>query len=463
MTHRGQGNDQATPADGQPWGQPWGARDEGGAGYQAYGGQDAYGDQGHGGHAAGGHGGYGYPQQADPSAYAADGYGGPYEAAYGDGAYGGGTAHDDGTAHGGGAYGGAQPLPAEVMPAGSADATRFLPPMPGGAAPGAADPTQFIPPYPQAAGPGADQQATQYIPPVGQQGPGYGQQEEAPRQPPAEFDNLFRSTAARRRQVGQVGLAAEAGRPESTQQLPQFPGPETAVSGSFPPAPAAPGGFDDAGRRRGGRPGRRKSPLLIVAAVAALAVVGLGVGALMSGGGGGTATETTASASSPAPSSAGGGKQLADPAKDQATALDTLLSESNDSREAVIGAVADTKSCDDLDKASSDLQDAAKQRRGLVTKLKGLSLDKLPDGAALASALTAGWQASAAADDHYAQWARQAESHKVCRHGSARRTDAADEGDQASGEATTAKTKASKLWNTIATTYGLQQRTAAQL
>lgn len=129
----------------------------------------------------------------------------------------------------------------------------------------------------------------------------------------------------------------------------------------------------------------------------------------------------------------------------------------------MIGAVADIKSCKNLDGAATDLHNAATQRQGLVDQLGKITIDKLPDHAELAASLTQGWKASAAADDHYAQWAKQAKSRKVCKHGSARRTSAAGEGDTSSGQATTAKTRAAKLWNAVATQYGLKQRSSSDL
>ncbi|MCF3964898.1 hypothetical protein L1885_25250, partial [Streptomyces fuscigenes] len=204
---------------------------------------------------------------------------------------------------------------------------------------------------------------------------------------------------------------------------------------------------------------------ILIAAVAAVAVVGLGVGALLSGGGGDDKQDTSAtaadtSAASPSAAGQGGGD---DAAQGQAKALDALLSDSNNSREAVIGAVADIKSCKDLDGAASHLHDAATQRQGLVDQLGKITMDKLPSHDELAASLTEGWKASAAADNHYAQWAREAKSRKVCKHGSAHRTAAAGQGDKSSGEATTAKTRAAKLWNAVASQYGLKQRTASDL
>jgi hypothetical protein len=121
------------------------------------------------------------------------------------------------------------------------------------------------------------------------------------------------------------------------------------------------------------------------------------------------------------------------------------------------------KVCNNLDQAASDLRDAAKQRSELVTRLSGLSVDKLPNNAQLTAALNSAWQASASADNHYAAWADQVKGKKGCRKGQARSTGQRAAGDQASGTATAQKVKAAKLWNSIASTYGLTRRTTTQL
>ncbi|MEU9982324.1 hypothetical protein [Streptomyces sp. NPDC050856] len=334
----------------------------------------------------------------------------------------------------------AQPLPPEApRGAGDADATRYLPPVAPGAGPlpaeHPAESTQYLGTRPAA---GSDADATQYIPPVAAQ-QGYGVRPGTPdeRQPPAEFDSLFR---------------AESG--GATQHLPRYADPAPS-----PPRPEQP--------QYEQRPARRSSKLpLIAGVVVGCAVVGLGAGALLSAGGGedtDARSENTsvAAASSPAPDAST--QTAADPARTQAEALDRLLAESNNSRDAVIRSVESIKACQNLDQAAADLRGAAAQRRGLVTKLQGLSVDKLPDNSALSAALTRAWQASASADDHYAVWATQVKGKKGCKDGHARNTGHTAQANRASGEATAAKQQAAGLWNRIATTYGLTPRQPTQL
>ncbi|PNG18318.1 hypothetical protein [Streptomyces cahuitamycinicus] len=489
----------AQPQDGSGYGYPQGAGlpaagaygTSAGSGAQPQG-PDAYGtsagsgaqpQQGSGGQGQPGQGaqpqdgsGYGYPQGAGlPSA--ADAYGTPGGGARpqpGAEAYGGGLPP------GSGAYGSADggapgPAPADegatqyippvvgdaaaaatqylppVAPSGDEGATQYIPPVGPGALPpempsgGDPEATRFLGtgprtgagagPLPAASHP--DAEATQYIPPV----PG------GDKQPPAEFDNLFRS---------QGGAESPAG---ATQQMPRIeqPGPQ--------PSYAAPGASQEppaGGRSRGGRAGSR---VPVIAAVGiGIAVLGVGAGALLAGGGGGDddgGDNKPVAASAPAAD--GSASPSADPARAQAVELDKLLADSGNSRSTVINAVADVKGCDNLSEAAKDLRDAAKQRTGLVTRLSGIEVDELPGHAALTTALTKAWQASASADNHYAAWADQTAGKKGCRKGQARPTGQTQAGNRASGVATAEKAKAAGLWNGIAKKYGLPERQPTQL
>lgn len=378
------------------------------------------------------------------------------------------------------------PMPAEAPAPGSADATQYLPPVP---AMGDSDATQYIAPVPPGPGmlppessaeapqylppaaplpQGSDADATQYIPSVPAQpipaappGAPFGIRPGAPgdRPPPAEFDNLFRTDGpggAPGAESTQQMPQFDAGRGPQPQSQPQPYGQQSAAYQQPPQGPRGPSQGRGAGRRKSSR-----APM-ITAVVVGCAVLGLGAGALMSSGDSSQDNSKTVSSESSAgtePST----QAAADPVKQQAEALDKLLADSNSSRSAVISAVENIKSCDNLDQAATDLHGAAEQRRGLVTQLKALTLDKLPNHSELTSSLTEAWQASASADDHYAQWAKQAKGKKGCKDGRARTTSQTAEANRASGEATTAKQKAAGLWNSIATKYGLTERTPTQL
>ncbi|MBA4864931.1 hypothetical protein H1V43_26990 [Streptomyces sp. PSKA54] len=345
--------------------------------------------------------------------------------------------------------------------AGSFDegATQYIPPVAPGALPpeAAADATQYLGRAPRdgaPAGPGPDSEPTQYIAPVPAPPPGapYGIRPGAPddrQAPPAEFDSLFRADP-------------EPQGPAATQQLPRFQ-PPTAPAGHYGAAVPETGGRAAARQAAGGgTSGRTRSKLpLIAAAGIGIAVLGIGAGAFL--GAGNDTKDDNKTVSTTAPADDESASPTVDPAKEQAVALDKLLADSNNSRDAVIKAVANVRACNNLGQAATDLRNAAKQRNGLITRLAALSVDKLPNHTRLTTALNNAWKASASADNHYAAWADEVAGKKGCRKGEARSTAHHRAGDRASGTATTEKSKAAALWNTIATTYDLTQRRPYQL
>ncbi|WP_424861738.1 hypothetical protein [Streptomyces sp. MMS24-I29] len=451
--------EQGAPAGGQPWGQPWGPQaahpDASSLPQQAAPGQDPYGQDPYGQPPQG----QSYRQPLPPAQQQPPQHHQHHQP----------PQIPQQPQHQQPPQPYAQPLPPEVVPhaGGDADATQYIAPVPGGPAPGGLPPenpaeaTQFLPhgaqpqqPYQQQQQPahGGDAEATQYIPPVPGGAP-YGIRPGAPgdRQPPAEFDNLFR----------------EAGTGGSTQQMPRLAPAQQHPGGGARQAPPAPRpGYQQADEPQGRAAPRKKRAhvTLIAAVVAGCAVVGLGAGALMSGGDNKGDDDKQPVAATGSPSNEAPQQPVEDPVKTQAEALDKLLAHSNNSRSAVIGAVEKTKNCQDLDQAVTDLKDAAGQRRDLVTQLGQLSVDKLPDHERLTAALTKAWQASASADDHYAAWAEQAkQGKKVCKHGKARTTYETQQATVRSGEASKAKQQASELWNVIASKYGLTRREAVDL
>ncbi|WP_451694881.1 hypothetical protein [Streptomyces swartbergensis] len=397
------------------------------------------------------------PRQSDAYGSPAGGSLPPASGAYGSAAAGGPQPPVSG---GRGSAAGRAPLP----PAADEGATQYLPPV--AATPADEGATQYIPPV----GPGAlppempteqDAEATRFLG-TGPLPPASNPDAEATRyiapvpagdqQPPAGFENLFRS------EHGAESPAA------ATQQLPRFEQPSPQPQSQPQPSYAPPGGGHSGGGRSG-RGGRTGSRVPVIAAVGiGIAVLGVGAGALLAGGGGGGdegGDNKTVAASAPATD--GSASPSADPARAQAVELDKLLADSGDSRSTVINAVTDVKGCDNLARAAKDLRDAARQRNQLVTRLSGVTVDKLPDHAALTTALTKAWRASASADNHYAAWADQTAGKKGCRKGQARVTGQTQAGNRASGVASAEKAKAAKLWNGIAKTYGLTERQPTQL
>ncbi|MGX1681469.1 hypothetical protein ACWIFK_25455 [Streptomyces althioticus] len=474
---------------GQPQGGPGPLPPEGApsqGGYPpAHGGQDAYGQGGgyaatdgygqaaggapYGGHTAGGH----LPPQ-NGAAYAAPGGGYGYPPAHGaplpppaPGADEGATQVIPPVPAGGADEGATQYIP--PVPAGGADegATQYIPPVAPGALPpempaahdaeltrnlGVAQPQAGPGPLPQPGNP--DAEPTQFIAPVTDHGPpqpyGAAQGDEG-RQPPAEFDNLFRN---------------DDGGAGATQQMPRMDYGRPARADRTPPGPPVPPASGHGGGRGGGGGNGGPRWPLIAAVGVGLAVVGVGAGALLGSGSKDDDAKDNQPVSATAPASTEASPSpTVDPAREQAVELDKLLAHSGDSRSSVINAVEDVKACRDLDKAASDLREAAKQRKQLVTDLSGLSVDKLPEHEALSEALRKAWKASASADDHYAKWADQTKGKgkKGCKKGSARNTEQTAAGNRESGTATEQKKKASELWNAIARQYGLTERAPTQL
>ncbi|MEU0807205.1 hypothetical protein [Streptomyces sp. NPDC005970] len=321
-------------------------------------------------------------------------------------------------------------------------------PAPGQPAPAAAEETQVLPGPIPAAGPPQPQPQGHRAQPGGppQSGPTpYAIRPGMPgdRPPPSEFDGLFRADG--------VPEAAD-----STQQLPQF-----SDQGPQPPAPAP---ADGGGR--GKRGGRKMTPAVLIGiVVAGCALAGLAAGAALSSDGDddkGGKKDSAAESQTP-DTKTDEQTKAADPVETQAKALDALLADSNSSRAAVIKAVEDIKSCQNLSDAATNLRTAAGQRTGLVTRLGKISVDKLPNHAELTTSLTKAWQSSATADNQYAAWADQVGGKKGCHKGKARRTPKVGAAERASGEATQAKKRASELWNPIATQYGLTTHQQTEL
>ncbi|MFE9565629.1 hypothetical protein ACFYM0_31485 [Streptomyces sp. NPDC006487] len=347
--------------------------------------------------------------------------------------------------------------PVPAAPAHDEAATQYIPPVP--AAPSYDEAaTQYIPPVPAA--PSYEEAATQYIAPV----------PAAPADPAAGFDGIFRGDTALLPPIQEPVLPQQPRRPH-----PQQP-PHQAHQQQYAPPPqqhqqyAPPQQYQQQPppyyqEEPPGPAPRKVSPAIIAAVVIGLAVVGLGVGAVL-GDGKAQNNDPAATAPTPTPGSSAADKGEAplDPAQPQAVQLDKLLADSNDSRASVIKAVEDIKGCRNLDQAATDLRDAARQRDELVTRLQELKVDKLPNDAKLTAALTKAWKSSAEADNSYAAWANDVKSDgDKCKDGKAKTTRNASEGNKASGDATRAKESAAGLWNSIAGKYDLTKRDKSQL
>ncbi|MGV9317311.1 hypothetical protein ACWDR0_34840 [Streptomyces sp. NPDC003691] len=369
------------------------------------------------------------------------------------------------------------PVPPE-SPADPVDSdTRLLRPVQGPGPEG--DATRVIPPVQgHGQGPGSPDDATRFIPPVAPQGPAEDATRYLPPVPPQG------SPDDATRYIPPVQGPGPQGSPgDATRYIPPVPPEDTAFERFFRSEETR----DHRVREEREEERQRASQLAVMGAVVvACAVLGLGLSAAIYGGDdAGPDTSPPVSAAAPAPAASAPVKPSPDassspspspkpsdeeeekeedgPARTQAEALDRLLADSNNSRDAVVRSVANIRRCQELGRAATDLRGAAEQRRTLVGRLGGLAVDRLPRGQELTAALTEAWRLSAAADDHYAAWAEQVQGERGCRDGRARTTERALEGNRASGDATAAKRQASGMWNAIAKDHDLTTRGANQL
>ncbi|MBB0229733.1 hypothetical protein [Streptomyces calidiresistens] len=345
------------------------------------------------------------------------------------------------------------------MPSGDGDATQYIPPVSSGDG----DATQYIPPVSA-----APDDATRWIEPV--RDPAGGS--------PGGEDPFGDAGATR------VLPPIPAG-PVSRSLPGPVAGKRAAARRAALPAPA-PGG-----RAAARRAARREGPFgsglstraLAVVVIAGCAVAGLTAGAVFGGGdsaaaGDGASSELDGADPAPfvdGPDPAGGAEEEPEPEPEpehdpaavaaRAEALSELLGESVGSREAVVAAVGRIEECKKLKEAAETLRGAAGERTSQVMRLHGMSLDGLPEHRELSRALTEAWEASADADDRYADWALEVreDRRRMCRRGETRRTDNTAEAERAGAEATAAKERAAELWNPIAREHGLPERSAGDL
>ena len=230
---------------------------------------------------------------------------------------------------------------------------------------------------------------------------------------------------------------------------PYPPGNQYPQGSPYPPGPYPPGGpYGPGGPYPPARRHRAMTPV-IIAAVLVLVVAGVVFLALRGNKSSGTATGattgTTPTASAPA---------SAQTQKQAASQLAALLPQSGTDHGAVVAAVTDVQSCGkNLAKDAGTFSKAASNRQALLSRLAALpGRAALPP--AMLTALTSAWQASARVDTDLAAWAQDMAA------GCSRHKAANDPNLKASygpdNQATTGKQDFVRLWNPLATKYGLQ-------
>ncbi len=103
-------------------------------------------------------------------------------------------------------------------------------------------------------------------------------------------------------------------------------------------------------------------------------------------------------------------------------------------------------------------------RQQVVTRLAGLSVAGLPNGAAMRAAMTTGLNDSVAADHDYQAWLAGITAGGGCQGQTQAPHDAHWQAAQsASNAATNAKQTFANLWNPVATSYGLPKVSSATI
>ncbi|MFI0943880.1 hypothetical protein [Streptomyces sp. NPDC021020] len=138
----------------------------------------------------------------------------------------------------------------------------------------------------------------------------------------------------------------------------------------------------------------------------------------------------------------------------QVAAVDDLLQSNVDTRQSVQAAVASVIACKSLPASATVFAQAAASRRDLLGRLADLDVGSVPGGSDALRSLATAWTASAAADDHYQEWAQDL-ARDGCGQGRTTQATAFQQAGQASDQATAAKKMFVAQWNPIANRNGL--------
>lgn len=226
----------------------------------------------------------------------------------------------------------------------------------------------------------------------------------------------------------------------------------------------APGYFpyDDSPQKRGN--GGRTA---ILAVVGAIAVVALVFGSVLFIGSRRHNTVDAGSTTSSSASATGGTSHSASPVssvnspRKQATAVNGLLDRAVSGKSMLATTYEQAVACKiSPSDAATRFEQAAKNRRAIVTSARRLDTSKLPNGTRIRQLLISMYSTSARADDAFAAWARAGDSAgDSCLKGNAKRT----KGNSLSVKAGKQKKTFTTVWNPVARTYGQPTRTKNRL
>lgn len=197
---------------------------------------------------------------------------------------------------------------------------------------------------------------------------------------------------------------------------------------------------------------RRLGPVVAAVAVVAVVAAAATVATAVGRGESRPAASPVASASPAATSPATPAEE--DPARLQAAAVDRLLEGSTAARSGLVDAIADVRMC--RTSGLSDIRTITEARRDQLAFARALRVDALDGGDAMRSALLGALSTSYQADAAFAAWGR-GYVNRGCVDAVEQDTDYR-RGVRLSEEADTAKTRFTDLWNPIATSFGLQER-----
>jgi tRNA A-37 threonylcarbamoyl transferase component Bud32 len=240
--------------------------------------------------------------------------------------------------------------------------------------------------------------------------------------------------------------------PQQPGTYPQEPGAYPQQPGTYPPQPGAypqqPGAYPQQPGTYPPQPGRRlPGGRKLVFAVAAVAVVAIVVGLVLSRSSS-PATPTASHSASPAASSSTGPGS----ASRQAAAVSSLLISSAATRKALEGAVSEVRNCSRLHSATRRIQTVVTQRSTEYGQASALSMAALANGAKVKSDLLAALRASLDADRDYLRWARQQMASGCTPAAQSSAYNAAFSADQQAGAA---KQAFVQVWNPVAARYGV--------
>ena len=146
----------------------------------------------------------------------------------------------------------------------------------------------------------------------------------------------------------------------------------------------------------------------------------------------------------------------ADAGRNQAIAVDQLLTASSASRQKLGPALDQVDACGDVNGALAILQQVTTERDDQVKSGQGLAVDQLTNGTQMRAALVQALTFSLTADQKYTAWAQAVAAGGCSGHATHDGNYAAAQA--ASGSATTSKQAFVGLWNPIAGAYNLPTR-----